>query len=67
MSIEYKINEPVTTDEFIELLNNSTLGERRPVEDRACMEGMISNSNLTVSAWNGDKLIGISRSVTDFH
>jgi ribosomal protein S18 acetylase RimI-like enzyme len=67
MSIQYKINESITTDQFIELLNNSTLGERRPVEDRACMEGMISNSNLTVSAWEDEKLVGISRSMTDFH
>ena len=67
MSIEYKINEPITTDQFIELLNNSTLGERRPVEDRECMEGMISNSNLTVCAWDKGVLVGISRSMTDFH
>ena len=67
MSIQYKINALITTDQFIELLNNSTLGERRPVDDRACMEGMISNSNLTVSAWNGDELVGISRCMTDFH
>jgi GNAT superfamily N-acetyltransferase len=67
MSIEYKINEPVTTDQFIELLANSTLGERRPIDDRHCMEGMISNSNLTVSAWYDSKLIGIARSMTDFH
>tara|TARA_B110000902_G_scaffold262875_1_gene340712 strand:- start:686 stop:997 length:312 start_codon:yes stop_codon:yes gene_type:complete len=67
MSIEYEINEPITTDQFIELLNNSTLGERRPVEDRECMEGMISNSNLTVCAWDKGVLVGISRSMTDFH
>lgn len=67
MSIEYKINEPITTDQFIELLANSTLGERRPINDRECMEGMISNSNLTVSAWHNGNLVGIARSVTDFH
>lgn len=67
MSIEYKINEAITTDDFIRLLNNSTLGERRPVNDRSCMDGMISNSNLTISAWDGDLLVGISRCVTDFH
>lgn len=67
MSIEYKINEPITTDQFIELLANSTLGERRPINDRQCMEGMISNSNLTVSAWHNGSLVGIARSVTDFH
>lgn len=67
MCIEYRINESIATDQFIELLDNSTLGERRPVEDRACIEGMISNSNLTVSAWKDGKLVGISRSLTDFH
>ena len=67
MNIEYKINEPISTNQFIELLKNSTLGDRRPVDDRACMEGMISNSNLTVSAWDGKNLIGISRCMTDFH
>lgn len=67
MTIDYKINAPVSTDQFIDLLNASTLGERRPVEDRACMEGMLANSNLTVTAWDREKLVGIARSVTDFH
>lgn len=67
MSIEYKVNYPVTTDQFIALLRESSLGERRPVEDRACMDGMVNNSNLMVTAWHGEKLIGIARSMTDFH
>ena len=67
MNIEYKINEPITADQFVALLKASTLGERRPIEDRECMEGMISNSNLTVSAWQNGELVGIARSVTDFH
>lgn len=67
MNIEYKINEPITTEQFMALLKASTLGERRPVEDRECMEGMISNSNLIVSAWHNGEFVGIARSVTDFH
>lgn len=67
MNIEYKINEPVSTDQFIHLLKTSTLGERRPVEDRQCLEGMLLNSNLIVSAWHNDQLVGIARSITDFH
>ena len=67
MKITYKVNQAISTDDFIGLLKASTLAERRPVEDRACMEGMIKNSNLIVSAWDGDKLIGIARSMTDFH
>ena len=67
MSIEYKVNVAVSTDQFIGLLRESTLGERRPIEDRECMEGMLKNSNLMVTAWHGEELIGIARSVTDFH
>ena len=67
MNIEYKINAPITADQFIDLLARSNLGERRPIHDRQCMEGMIANSNLTVSAWEQDALIGIARSMTDFH
>jgi predicted N-acetyltransferase YhbS len=67
MNIEYKINAAITTDQFIEVLKNSTLGERRPIEDRECMAGMVDNSNLTVTAWDNGQLVGIARSVTDFH
>ncbi|AKH20012.1 GNAT family N-acetyltransferase [Sedimenticola thiotaurini] len=67
MDLEYKVNSPVSTDQFITLLHESTLGERRPVEDRACMEGMIRNSDLMVTAWYGGELVGMARSVTDFH
>lgn len=67
MTIDFKINTPISADQFIELLCESTLGERRPVEDRQCMEGMLTNSNLVVTAWHRDKLVGIARSMTDFH
>lgn len=67
MAIDYRVNAPVSVDQFIDLLHRSTLAERRPVEDRACMEGMLANASLTVTAWEGDVLVGIARSVTDFH
>jgi Acetyltransferase (GNAT) domain len=67
MSIEYKINAPISAAQFIDVLKRSTLGERRPIDDLACIEGMLSNSNLIVTAWVGRQLIGVARSVTDFH
>ena len=57
----------ITPAQFTQLLKNSTLGERRPIEDEECLAGMINNSNLIVSAWHEENLIGISRCVTDFH
>ncbi|MCU7927673.1 MAG: GNAT family N-acetyltransferase [Candidatus Thiodiazotropha sp. (ex Dulcina madagascariensis)] len=67
MDISYRINEPITADQFIELLKESTLSERRPVDDRRCMEGMVENSNLMITAWDGNKLVGVARSMTDYH
>jgi ribosomal protein S18 acetylase RimI-like enzyme len=31
------------------------------------MEGMVNNSNLMVTAWSDGALVGIARSMTDFH
>jgi ribosomal protein S18 acetylase RimI-like enzyme len=67
MQIEYKINADLSADQFVALLRKTTLGERRPLEDRACLEGMINNCNLTITAWADERLIGIARSLTDFH
>lgn len=67
MEIKYKINETISAEQFIGLLHRSTLGQRRPVDDTDCMEGMVRNSNLMVTAWDNDKIVGIARSVTDFH
>lgn len=67
MDIEYKIDTPVSVDQFIDLLREATLGERRPIEDRACMAGMLANSNLVVTAWDGAQLVGMARAMTGFH
>jgi len=67
MGIEFKVNHLVTTDQFLELLNTSTLGERRPVDDLECIDGMLKNSNLIITAWDGNRLVGIARCMTDFH
>lgn len=67
MDIQYKINEPVTRDEFIDLLNRSGLAARRPVDALDCMQGMVENSNLFISSWQEEKLVGVARSMTDFY
>jgi ribosomal protein S18 acetylase RimI-like enzyme len=67
MTITYRINAEISVEQFIDVLKRSTLGERRPIEDRECIEGMIRHSNLMVTAWDGDRLAGVARSVTDFH
>jgi len=65
--IRYETNTEVSLEDFRSLLQRSTLGERRPLEDQECLGGMLANSNLLVTAWVGDLLIGIARAMTDFH
>lgn len=67
MDVDYKINRPVSPEQFIDLLIRSTLGKRRPIDNRECIKGMLANSNLVVSAWDCGRLVGIARSMTDFH
>ena len=65
-SIQYRVGNDVDLDAFIDVYRDSTLGERRPVDDRARMEQMLRAANLVVTAWDGDRLVGISRSLSDF-
>ena len=65
--IVYCINGEVSMAQFRDLLVQSGLAERRPADDLECLQGMIDNSNLVVSAWQNDRLVGIARSVSDFH
>lgn len=67
--IAYGVNSHITTAEFIAVLRASTLGARRPVDDVECMEGMLRHASLIVTARTqpDGELIGVARSVTDFH
>lgn len=64
--ITYTVTRPITPAEFIDLLVRSTLGERRPIDDPDAIAGMVANADITVTAWDGDRLVGVARSVTDF-
>jgi predicted N-acetyltransferase YhbS len=64
--MEYRIGNRLDLDEVLDLYRASTLGERRPVDDRERMADMLNNANLLVTAWDGNLLVGIARSMTDF-
>lgn len=64
--IEYRDNASITAEQAIDLYTRSTLGERRPIDNVTTFEAMIKNANLTITAWDKEKLVGISRSLTDF-
>jgi predicted N-acetyltransferase YhbS len=66
MNIQYETRRTITDAEFVDLLQRSTLAERRPVDDPACIRAMLQHANLLCTAWDGTKLVGVARAVTDF-
>jgi GNAT superfamily N-acetyltransferase len=64
--IKYLDNASITAEQAIDLYKRSTLSERRPVHNVQTFEAMLKHANLTITAWDGKKLVGISRSLTDF-
>ena len=64
--IGFRLGNDLDLDAVIDLYRASTLGQRRPVGDRARMGTMLRNANLVVSAWDATLLVGIARSLTDF-
>lgn len=66
MPITYRLGNDLDLDTVIDVYRDSTLGERRPIDDRERMGEMLANANLVVSAWDEAKLVGIARSLSDF-
>jgi len=66
MALNYHLGNALDIDQVIELYRASTLGLRRPVDDRERMSQMLSQANLVVTAWDDEKLVGISRSLSDY-
>ncbi|HJQ60842.1 MAG TPA: GNAT family N-acetyltransferase [Vineibacter sp.] len=62
--ITYEINRPLDAVDVARLFDASTI--RRPTADLPRIARMLQHGNLTVSAWDGTKLVGISRALTDF-
>ncbi|HJS54580.1 MAG TPA: GNAT family N-acetyltransferase [Chitinophagaceae bacterium] len=64
MEIKYRSNRTPSIQTIIDLYNSS--GINRPTADHDRIQKMYDNSNLIVTAWHEEKLVGISRSLTDF-
>ncbi len=66
MPIVYAQEPDLSAEAFRDVLIASTLGERRPVEDLARLGRMLREADLIVTARDRDRLVGISRALTDF-
>jgi predicted N-acetyltransferase YhbS len=64
--ITYRTGNELDLDQVIELYRASTLGERRPIDEPDRMKSMLARANLVITAWDGDLMVGIARSFSDF-
>ena len=62
--ISYKFGIVPITEQVIELYNDA--GLPRPTHDPQRIMTMFENSDLIVTAWHRSKLVGVSRTITDW-
>jgi ribosomal protein S18 acetylase RimI-like enzyme len=63
MVISYKVNAKIEPHQLAKLFRDS--GLRRPVDDLNRLKKMIDNADFLITAWDGEKLVGAARGMTD--
>ena len=63
-AIRYRINAPLGADDLRAIYTSS--GLIRPIGDRRRLARMAKEADVTVTAWDGTRLVGIARAITDF-
>lgn len=64
--LTYQIEKNLSVEEFTKVLVNSTLAERRPIDEPDRIAKMLEHGNLIITARFDGELVGIARSLTDF-
>ena len=62
--IAYRSDAQLTPEAIAAVFDAS--GIKRPTTDLPRLEAMFANADLIISAWDGKKLIGLCRALTDF-
>jgi predicted N-acetyltransferase YhbS len=62
--IRYKSDVVPTAQQIVQLYNDA--GLPRPTHDAKRIKAMFENSDLIITAWDEDKLVGVSRMITDW-
>jgi ribosomal protein S18 acetylase RimI-like enzyme len=65
-NVVYAREHELSSDEALVVYRDSTLGERRPVDDPAILAEMLRHAQLIVTARANGRLIGLARTLTDF-
>ncbi len=64
VQLTYKLNVPLDPKDVANVFKES--GIKRPADDLPRIKQMIDNADLTFTAWDQNKLVGIARAITDY-
>ena len=64
--ITFQKEDTILLEEYIAILTDSGLAERRPMEDLELLNSMILGSNVLVTARINGRLIGLLRGLSDY-
>lgn len=56
----------ISLEEFVDVLEKSSLSKRRPMDDLVLLEQMVKGANLWVTARENGELIGFMRGISDY-
>lgn len=62
--IHFEDSKTISAVELAAVFSQS--GIRRPVEDLPRLQKMLDQADIIITAWDGEKLVGIARAITDF-
>jgi GNAT superfamily N-acetyltransferase len=66
MRDEYRLQPDLTPAEFIRVLVRSRLAERRPIDRPDVIRAMLEGADIILTARAGERLVGVSRAISDF-
>jgi ribosomal protein S18 acetylase RimI-like enzyme len=64
--ITYEVDKKLSVEQYVDLLNRSTLAKYRPIHDKKAIGAMLSQAQILITAWDAQKLVGAARTLTDF-
>ena len=62
--IHYRNDRPITAEQLASVFDRS--GIRRPMHDLPRLQTMLDHADILWTAWEGEELVGVARSITDF-
>jgi ribosomal protein S18 acetylase RimI-like enzyme len=68
MANRFSLEPELAPAEFVDILQRSTLAERRPIGEPETIAGMLAHAdNVLTARTESGLLIGVSRALTDYH